>query len=224
MYDNSTTLVDSLRVQNKVAEPTSALVTLHLALSLAMVLQPTAIVSPNQPDRPLVRSDAHVTLDAHEVEAVIDRPTIAVGSGRMSLGEVDRRLYGLTVRVDAFRVNDASGAVISIGLVRQASDQGVRHRATPRDLWLLATEAFVSRGVSAEPLSGLGEVALLAHFGGGTAQVAWLTDDRLASVSVTCLGDEQQWMIDSASSIALVANDRLGRYAGGEPLLIPRAG
>ena len=212
MYDSSTTLLNSLRAQNRTAEQTPGLVTLHLALSLAMVLPPAAIVPPVHSGRPLVRSDAHVIVDAREVQAVITRPMSAVGSGRVGLGEIDRRLHGLMVRVDAFRVNDESGAVLSIGLVSPASEHGVGRQATARDLWLLATEAFVNHAVPAEPIVGMGDVACLAHHGGGTVQVAWLTDDRLASVSVTCLGDEPKtWMIDTAISVAEVVDDRLLR-------------
>lgn len=121
-------------------------------------------------------------------------------------------------------LTDEPGAVVSVGLVSLESGQNAGHQATVRDLWVLASEALANHGVPSEPLVDMGDVAFLAHCGGRTAQVAWLTADRLATVSVTCLGDEQQWTVDSARSIAVEADGCLARYAVGGLLLTPRVG
>ena len=62
-----------------------------------------------------------------------------------------------------------------------------------------------------ERLSGLGDDAFLAVYGGLTAQVAWLTGDRLSTASVTCLTREQDWLVDAARSIAIMLDRRRSR-------------
>ncbi len=193
---------------------TPGLLTLLFELSLAVALPPAAILAPPTAVRPAVHSDPHAILNARELAAVLDRPTTEVGRGRVALGEVDRRLRGLVVWLDVFRVTDRSGALVCLSVVRPdpaASEDG---GATTADLWALAWEALVRHGVAGQRLGGLGDDAFLAVHRGKTAQVAWVAGDRLATASVTCLAGGNEWAIEAARGIAVVAEDYLALEEG----------
>ena len=64
--------------------------------------------------------DPLAVLAAETIGAVLGRQIVAVGAGRVSLDEVDRRLAGLQVRLNAFRVADAPPALVLTGLVGAA--------------------------------------------------------------------------------------------------------
>jgi hypothetical protein len=151
---------------------------------------------------------SQAVIDANELEAILHRPLTPTGSGRAALGELDARLAGLTVRVDAFRVIDGSGAVVTLGLVTPEQVLAIAPGTTVRDLWRLANAALSERGVPSEHLIGLGDDAFQALHGSCTAQVAWLAGERLATVSITSLGDDPRLSLDRARAIARRLQDR----------------
>lgn len=186
---------------------TSELVPLLFGLSLAVVLPPDALIAPAGPVEPGIWLDSLAEVRVAAVEAVLGRRTVAVGAGHVDLDEVDRRLAGLVVQLNAYRVLDAPVALVSTGLVT-AGPPGVGFRATPRELWELAKEILIQRGQFCEPLPGLGDDAFLTLRGGCTAQVAWLTAGRLATVGVTSMQAEKGWAIASARALAERAGDQ----------------
>ena len=78
------------------------------------------------------------------------------------------------------------------------------------DLWTLACETLPLHGVASRHPSRIGDDALLVVYGGITAQVAWLSGDRLATASVTSLNGDDAWAIEAASAIALALDRRRG--------------
>ncbi len=111
----------------------------------------------------------------------------------------------MVARLNAFRVTDTPSALVSTGLVtsgHQPSQPSQGFRATPSELWELAKETMKQHGQICEPVPGLGDDAILTLRGDRTAQVAWLTDGRLATVGVTSLQAEKGWVIASARAIA----------------------
>jgi hypothetical protein len=200
-----------LRRRDQLQPPTSQsveLAPLHFALSLAIMLPPQAIIAPRGPVEPVVRADPPAVRDAEAIEGVLGRSTTAVGSGHVFLDEVDQRLTGLMVRLNAYRVTDAPTALVSTGLVIAADTLSVGLRATARELWELAKETLDRRGQICHPVAGLGDDALLVLRGDRTAQVAWLTAGRLATVSVTSRQGDAPWAIASATTIARLAGER----------------
>jgi hypothetical protein len=200
-----------LRRRDQLQPPTSQaveLAPLHFALSLAIMLPPHAIIAPRGPVEPVVRADPPAVRGAEAIEGVLGRPTTAVGSGHVFLDEVDRRLTGLVARLNAYRVTATPTALVCTGLVIAADTPSVGLRATARELWELATETLDRRGQICQPVAGLGDDALLVLHGGCTAQVAWLTAGRLATVSVTSRQDDTAWAIASATTIARLAVER----------------
>jgi hypothetical protein len=178
-------------------------------LSLAAALPPDAIMAPPTSTGPTIHPGQAAILTVDALTARIGRPIVAAGSGRVFLREVDQRLDGLVVRLDTYRVPDEPGVLVSIGLVTPDSEHGGRQAATARDLWFLANTALITHGVPCEHLLGIGDDAFLALHGGQTAQVAWLTGDRIATVSVTSLRSDRQWVMATARSIARFAAEHL---------------
>jgi hypothetical protein len=82
--------------------------------------------------------------------------------------------------------------------------------ASTTDLWTLACEALPLHGAASRHPGRIGDDAILVVYGGITAQVAWLSGDRLTTASVTSLNGHDDWAIEAASTIAL-ALDRRGR-------------
>jgi hypothetical protein len=185
------------------------LLSLLFKLSMAAALPPAAIMAPASPAHPTIHRKHQTTVSVDALEGVIRRPISAPASGRVLLGEVDQRLNGLTIQLDTFRLTDEQGGLVSIGLVSADPESSYRDGATARTLWLLAHEALVTHGVPCEHLVGIGDDAFLALHGGCTAQVAWLTRDRLATVSVTTPRDDSQWAMSVARSIARFADEHL---------------
>jgi hypothetical protein len=186
------------------AGQTAELTTLFFGLSLAVVLPAEAVIPPRDRAEPDIQVEPLAVMGAQAVAAVLGRPTVAVGSGHILLDQVDRRLGGLVARVNAYRVPDRPSALISTGLVTDVDDlpPSVGFRVTPRGLWELAKELHTQSGQSFEQVGGLGEDAFLTMRGAATAQVAWLSGERLASVSVTSLQSAPHWVVASARALA----------------------
>jgi hypothetical protein len=204
--------------------PPPGLLTLMFELSLAAALPPEAFLAPPAAVRPTVRPGTHGVLSARHVEAVLGRPAVAAGSAHVPLGEIDQRLHGLLVRLDAFHVGEGARAPVAIGLVSPEPGPPIAGRTTACDLWRLANAALVEHAVPCEHLLGLGDDAFLALHGGRTAQVAWLVGGRLATVSVTSPGGDKHWAIEAARALAREADDRLSSEHRGGPSRATRAG
>jgi hypothetical protein len=191
----------------------STLLPLLFALRHAAALPPAALLAPPGAARPTLRPEPNALLDPPALAAALGHPAAEVGRGRVALGELDARLGGLTVSLEAFRVADGDGALACLGVVRPdptASDGG----ATVVELWWLARAALARHRVPRARWVGLGEDALLAVHGGRTAQVAWLAGDRLATAGVTRLADLDAWAIGAARALAVLADARLAREDG----------
>jgi hypothetical protein len=180
------------------------LTTLLFGLSLAVVLPSDAIIAPRDGSEPVIEVEPLALVGAQAVSAVLSRPAIAVGSGHVALDQVDRRMGGLMARINAYRLPDPPSALVSTGLVTDIDDlpPSIGFRVTPRGLWQLAKELHIQGGQRFEQVRGLGEDAFLTMRGAHTAQVAWLNGERLATVAVTSLQAEQQWVIASAQALA----------------------
>lgn len=185
------------------AGQTAERVTLLLGLSLAVVLPPEAVIPPRDGTEPTIQEEPLAVIGAEAVRMLLGRSAVAVGSGRVPLDQVDRRLGGLMARLNAYRITEAPTALVMTGLV---SDNGepptVGWRVTPRALWEMAKELLKHGGHVCEPMFGLGDDAFLTLRGDHTAQVAWIAGERLASVTVTSLQADKQWVIDSARALA----------------------
>jgi hypothetical protein len=191
-------------------------------LSLAAALPPDAIMAPPSAMGPTIHPSQAAILAAEALTTSIGRTVVAAGSGRVFLREVDQRLDGLVVRLDTYRVPDEPGMLVSIGLVTPDPEHGARQRATVRDLWFLANSALITHGVPCEHVLGIGDDAFLALHGGQTAQVAWLTTDRLATVSVTSLRGDSHWAMATARSLARLAGEHLAPEDAWRTRLSPR--
>ncbi len=192
----------------------TGLVPLLFALNFAVGLPPKAIVSPPGPAWPTVLPSPRAIVSSDDLAAVLGRAILDLSRGRVRLGQVDERLRGLVVSLAIFRVIEGAGALIGLGVV---SSEGTPSGGTPiADLWKLAREALVQHGVPSAHPGNIGDDAFLVEYG-QTAQLAWLTGDSLATVSVTHSGGEQDWIIRAARAVAafadyhLVAQDNLHR-------------
>ena len=187
----------------------ATLPTLLFGLNLAIALPPDAIVPSAHVARPVIHTLSQPIVDAGDLEAVLQRPTVSVGMGRAALGEVDARLHGLVVRLQAFRVVDGSPALVTVGMVTPEVGPGGERKATIRDLWRLATGAIAERGTPYERLVGLGDDGFQSLPGPSTAQVAWRTGERLVTVSLTTFDGDTHAALDRARAIAAWVHDRL---------------
>ena len=187
----------------------ATLPTLLFGLNLAIALPPDAIVAPADAARPVIHTLSQPIVEAGELEAVLHRPTVSVGMGRVALGEVDTRLHGLVVRLQAFRVVDGSPALITVGMVTPEVRPGGERHATVRDLWRLTAGAIAERGIPYERLVGLGDDGFQSLPGPSTAQVAWRTGEGLATVSLTSLDGDTHALLGRARAIAARVHDLL---------------
>jgi DNA-binding CsgD family transcriptional regulator len=216
--DRRPTQVDRPSDDIRTGARAARLPSLLLGLSLAAALPPDAIVAPLHAGQPVVHRASQTLVDARELETVLNRPTTLVGSGRVALGEVDARLAGLTVQLDAFRVIDQPSALVTVALVtREAAPAGER-RCHVGDLWRLANTVLDERGIPREHLVGLGDDGFQALHGGCTAQVAWLTGDRMATVSLISLNADVSSSLDRARAIATAVDGCLSSAACRVPL------
>jgi len=190
--------------------------TFLLELSLALALPPEAREAPAGIERPAIRPEPRTLLDVGEVAAVLDRPTVEVGRGRVSAGQLDWRLDGLAVSLGVFRVSGEDGAVVSLSVVGPDPGWAGRLGATAANLWWLATTAVAHLGVASEHVIRHGDDGFMALYGGRTAQLAWLTGERVATVSVTSLAGDADWAMRAARALADLADDRL-EAASAEP-------
>jgi hypothetical protein len=194
---------DAVTPRQPPAGQTGERMTLLLGLSLAIVLPPEAVIPPRDGGEPSIREEPLAVIGAEAIRLVLGRTAIAVGSGYIPLDKVDRRLGGLMVRLNAYRITEAPSALVLTGLVSDTGEPpSVGWRVTPRALWELAKEMLKQGGHGCEPVYGLGEDAFLTLRGDHTAQVAWIAGDRLASVTVTSLQADKLWVITSARALA----------------------
>jgi len=211
--DRPTLRLDLVDAAGRATARTAGSAPLLFGLGLATALPPAAILAPPRVIQPTMRPDAHAIFDAADLAAILDRSAANVGRGRVALWEVDERLVGLVASLNIFSVagGAGAGALVTLGIVgpdRTADGDG---SATVSDLWKLACAALTQHAIPNGRLDGLGDGAFLAVYGGTTAQIAWVTGDRLATASVTCLADENTWAIEAAHSIATFLDRRRGR-------------
>jgi hypothetical protein len=192
-------------------EQPTGLMTMLFGLSLATALPPAAMLAPPGGARPAFRPELGAIVTPLELATILDRPAVEIWRGRVALGQVDKRLGGLEILLGVFQVTERSPALVCLSVIRPDSAAGGTGRATPADVWALACEALARFSVTHEPQAGIGEDAFLALYGSVTAQVAWVTGDRLATVSVTCLGGTRTWLVAAARSIAVFLDGRLAR-------------
>jgi hypothetical protein len=183
-------------------ERQKGLVTMLFGLSLATALPAAGMLAPVHVVRPLLRSDAAI-VGPSGLAAALGRPVAEVWRGRIALGEVDERLGGLEILLDVLQVTGRGTGLVCLSAVSidPAAPGG---GATPSTLWDLALAALVNYGTPHTRPIGIGEDSFLADYGGVTAQVAWMTGDRLATASATCLDGEQGWSVKAARSVAIV--------------------
>ena len=175
---------------------------LLFGLSLAAALPPTAIHFPPGSSLPVVRSDPHPILSPAELSAILGRPTALVGRGRIELGELDRRMESLVVSLEVFQVTDGGGVLVSLGVVTPRRTAGGVDGVTAADLWALPYEVLPRYAGASQYPSRIGGGARLGVYGGITAQVAWLSGERLMTASVTSLAGDDDWAIEAATAIA----------------------
>ena len=178
------------------------------------MLPPDAIIASHVAVHPAVHAAPVSAVGAEAVGVVLGRSTVAVGAGHVLLDQVDRRLTGLMARINAYRVVDIPSALVSTGLVVADDAPLVGFRATPRELWDLARETLAQRGDVCEPVEGLGEAAFLTLRGAHTAQIAWITAERLATVGVTSMQAETAWVVAAVRALAGLVGGQQAMTAG----------
>ena len=188
--------------------PSSGVGPLLFGLSLAAALPPTAILFPPGESLPAVRTEPRPIIDAAELASVLGRPMAEIGRGRVALGEIDRRLHRLIVSLDIFRATNGGGVLVSLGVIRIDPAATTVIGATPVDLWSLAGEPSSGHGVTSVYPIRIGDCARLVVYGGITAQVAWLSGERLTTASVTSLVGDDTWAVEAARAIALALDSR----------------
>lgn len=193
----------------RTGERAARLPTLLLGLSLAAALPPDAIVAPLHGGQPVVHRAPRAIVDASDIEAILDRPTTLVASGRVALGELDARLAGLTVQLDAFRVVDEPSALVTVALVTRGAAPAGERRSQVSDLWRLVNTVLTEHRIPREHLVGLGDDAFQALHGSSTVQVAWLSRDRMATVSLTSLNADVSSSLGQVRAIATAVQARL---------------
>jgi hypothetical protein len=183
-------------------------------LSLVTALPHDAILPPPNATMPTIRPDPHPILRTVEVGSVLDRPIARVGHGNVALEQVDWRMRGLIASLDMSRTTDESAMLVCLGISER--DPAARHsgRATIEDLWDLVCETLPRHGIVCHHPAAVGPRALLVLLGGITAQVVWLSGDRLTTVAVTSLLGEEL-IGDAARSIAYVLDRQLTRAGPG---------
>jgi len=210
--DPPTIRLDRVDATGRATPRTAGAAPLLFGLGVAMALPPAATLARPALALPTIRSDPDAILDAVDLAAVLGRPTVEVGRGRVALAEVDERLLDLAASLQVFRVVGGTGAgsLVTLGIVGPDRAAGGDCGATTADLWALACASLMQDAIPGGHLVGFGDDAFLAVYQGTTAQLAWLVGDRLATASVTCLADESTWAIEAAHSIAAFLDRRLG--------------
>jgi hypothetical protein len=182
---------------------------LLFGLSIAAALPPAAMLFAQDATRPIVRPALRPMLSAGEVQAILGRGMKEAGSGRIALGEVDRRLHRLLLSLEVFQATDGSGALVCLGVIRVDPAATTVVGASPLDLWALAGEPLSRYGVAYQCPIRIGERARLVVYSGITMQIAWLSGERLMTASVTSLNGNDAWAIDAASKLALALDRQL---------------
>jgi hypothetical protein len=188
---------------DRAPERATGLAPLLFALNFAVGLPPKAMMAPPTPRYPTVRPLPRPIVSPSGLTMILGRPTIEIGRGRITLGEVDTRLGGLTISLDVFRATEGPGALIGLGIVRP--DPTRTSGTTIADLWRLSRAAMSQHGVPTAHPGRSGDGAFMAVYG-GTAQLAWLAGAGLATVSVTQLHGDPVWILQAARSIAVFAD------------------
>lgn len=177
---------DHIANPGQAASQTTQLQTLLYGVSAVTALPSGAILAPPNVTMPEIRADSHPVLQAIELSSVLDRPVARIGHGWVALHQVDWRMRGLVASLDLSRTVDDSAMLICLGVVepdRTASRAGA---PTAVDLWDLVCETLPHDGIVREQ-AGIGHGALLVLRANITAQMVWLSKDRLATVTVTSL-------------------------------------
>jgi hypothetical protein len=184
-------------------------VALLYGLSLAVVLPPGAWLPPPEYALPTIHPTAGPVLDLVAMATDLGQSVTELGCARIALGEVDRRLPGLSLSLDLFQVGDGRGALLASGVVRRDGTSAEAGGATLTDLWALAREAVPRYGLvwSCDP--GAGADAILVRYGSATVQAAWLSADYLATVSTTGLHDDHGQTIETVHTVARLLASRL---------------
>ncbi|MFN8637139.1 MAG: hypothetical protein U0893_25100 [Chloroflexota bacterium] len=182
---------------------------LLFGLSLATALPPAAILPPRRVAQSAVRAGRDAILQPPDLAAALGRPPAELWRGRVQVGEIDQRLHGLEMLLQIVRMPDASGALVCLSVVSSDPSAHGAHDASPAGLWQLAREALVLHGVPHQPQTGLGDAAVLAGYGGVTAQVVWLAGAHLATASVTSLDRETTWAARAARALAVTIDRHL---------------
>ena len=154
-------------------------------LSLAATLPPDALLLPPDTFLPIVRSEPHPIISPAELSSFLGRPMIEVGRGRVALGEVDRRLNRLVVSLEVYRADRRERRLSrSESSDRPGGDD--RRRRNAGGPLVARGEPSLRHGVTAVYPIQIGDRARMVVYG-GTAQVAWLSGERLTTASVTSL-------------------------------------
>jgi hypothetical protein len=176
--------------------------TLLYGLSLAVALPPAAWRPPPNPAVPAIHPTAGNGLDLVAMTTALLQPVTELGCARIALGDLDRRLCGLSLALDLYRVGDGRGTLVPIGVIRQVRATTEAAGATPTDLWALARAAIPRCGVVSGRRPGLGDDAIIVRYGTATVQAAWLGADFLATVSATSLVRDDGRMIETVHTVA----------------------
>ena len=186
---------------------------LLFGLSLAAALPSAAWVPPPHSGLRAIHPTLRPILDSLELQTALGRPVAEVGRGRIALGDVDRRLHGLSLALDVLRADVGRDALVTIGVVspdRAMIDGG----ATPAGLWALAREAIPWHGRSRGCRLGTAADSIVVIYGCATSQVAWLAADSLATVSVTDLDGDEEQRTELAHTLACRLAPRLASGMG----------
>jgi hypothetical protein len=189
---------------------------LYYGLSLAAVLPPAAWLPPVHGALPSIHPTTEPAIDVVTLATSLLEPVMELGRGRIALGEVDRRLGGLSLALDLFRVGDGRGALIPIGVVRRDTLTDEAGAATLADLWVLARETMPRYGRVWGCWPGPGSDAVLVRYDSATAQIAWLGADYLATVSVTSLDGDGGQTSETVHTVARLLAARLESQAHGD--------
>jgi hypothetical protein len=189
---------------------------LFYGLSLAAVLPPAAWLPPAHEALPTIHPTAHTAIDVVALATSLLEPVTELGRGRIALGEVDRRLGGLSLALDLFRVGDGRGSLIPIGVIRRDSPAGQTGGATLADLWLLARDTIPRYGRVWGCWPGPGSDAVLVRYDSATAQIAWLGADYVATVSVTSLDGDDRQTSETVHTVARLLAGHLESEAHGD--------
>jgi hypothetical protein len=184
-------------------------------LSLAVALPPAAWLTPPGSALPKIHSTVGPVLDLAAMATALLQPVAELGCARIALGEVDRRLPGLSVSLDLFRVGDRRGALLASGVVRRDHPSSEASGTTLADLWALAREAMPRYGRVWHREPGLGVDTILVRYGRATIQLAWLGADYLATVSTTGLDGDKVGVVEMIRATARLLAARLESEALG---------